>query len=131
MRQGCRVPIQAFFGLSVDVISRTLSDAIKSVKQGVSRRLIGDAEHFWQWRAENEREESMRVDDYYRLPLGTKLETGEIQTCTYCGKNGLAELVEGKTFYTHYQSVGFNGRGAPEIRWIMHPQTVITTTSGE
>jgi|SRR5260370_26918483 len=25
----------------------TLADALKSLKQGVSRRLIGDAEHFW------------------------------------------------------------------------------------
>jgi hypothetical protein len=28
----------------------TLADAIKSLKQVVSRRLIGDAEHFWQKR---------------------------------------------------------------------------------
>ena len=28
----------------------TLADAIKSLKQGVSRRLIGGAEHFWQKR---------------------------------------------------------------------------------
>jgi putative transposase len=28
----------------------TLADAIKSLKQGVLRRLIGDAEHFWQKR---------------------------------------------------------------------------------
>jgi putative transposase len=28
----------------------TLADALKSFKQGVSRRLIGDAEHFWQKR---------------------------------------------------------------------------------
>lgn len=27
-----------------------LSDALKSLKQGISRRLIGDAEHFWQKR---------------------------------------------------------------------------------
>lgn len=27
-----------------------LADALKSLKQGVSRRLIGDAEHFWQKR---------------------------------------------------------------------------------
>src|SRR5215471_19813191 len=26
----------------------TLADAIKSLKQGVSRRLLGEAEHFWQ-----------------------------------------------------------------------------------
>ena len=28
----------------------TLADAIKSLKQGVSRRLIGEAQHFWQKR---------------------------------------------------------------------------------
>ncbi len=28
----------------------TLAEALKSLKQGVSRRLIGDAEHFWQRR---------------------------------------------------------------------------------
>src|SRR6059036_3053186 len=28
----------------------TLADALKSLKQGVSRRLIGDVEHFWQKR---------------------------------------------------------------------------------
>jgi putative transposase len=26
----------------------TLAEALKSLKQGVSRRLIGDSEHFWQ-----------------------------------------------------------------------------------
>jgi len=29
----------------------TLADAIKSLKQGVSRRLLGEAEHFWQKRS--------------------------------------------------------------------------------
>ena len=28
----------------------TLADAVKSLKQGVARRLIGDADHFWQKR---------------------------------------------------------------------------------
>jgi putative transposase len=28
----------------------TLADALKSLKQGISRRLIGDAEHFWEKR---------------------------------------------------------------------------------
>jgi putative transposase len=29
---------------------RTLADALKSLKQGASRRLVGEAEHFWQKR---------------------------------------------------------------------------------
>jgi len=49
-------PLKPGFGLSGDVhwLSKTqehtLADALKSLKQGVSRRLIGDAEHFWQKR---------------------------------------------------------------------------------
>jgi REP element-mobilizing transposase RayT len=49
-------PLKPGFGLSGDVhwLSKTqphtLADALKSLKQGVSRRLIVDAEHFWQKR---------------------------------------------------------------------------------
>jgi len=40
-------PLKPSFGLSGDLF---LADAIKSLKQGVSRRLIGEAEHLWQRR---------------------------------------------------------------------------------
>jgi putative transposase len=49
-------PLKPGFCLSGDVYwlsnehPYTLADALKSLKQGVSRRLIGDAEHFWQKR---------------------------------------------------------------------------------
>ena len=47
-------PLKPAFGLSGDPKQNpkhyTLADALKSLKQGVSRRLIGDAEHFWQKR---------------------------------------------------------------------------------
>ena len=36
--------------LTAEPQRRTLADALKSLKQGVSRRLIGEAEHFWQKR---------------------------------------------------------------------------------
>jgi putative transposase len=36
--------------LSAEPERRLLADALKSLKQGVSRRLIGEAEHFWQKR---------------------------------------------------------------------------------
>jgi putative transposase len=36
--------------LSAEPQRRLLADALKSLKQGVSRRLIGEAEHFWQKR---------------------------------------------------------------------------------
>jgi REP element-mobilizing transposase RayT len=47
-------PLKPDLGLSGEVHSRpqqrTLADALKSLKQGVARRLIGQAEHFWQKR---------------------------------------------------------------------------------
>jgi putative transposase len=43
-------PFKPDFGLSGDAQQRTLADALKSLKQGVARHLIGDAEHFWQKR---------------------------------------------------------------------------------
>ena len=42
-------PLKPSFGLSGNA-HETLADALKSLKQGVARRLIGDAEHFWQKR---------------------------------------------------------------------------------
>ena len=36
--------------LSAEPQRKMLADALKSLKQGVSRRLIGEAEHFWQKR---------------------------------------------------------------------------------
>jgi REP-associated tyrosine transposase len=49
-------PFKPGFGLSGGVQSvsepqlDTLADALKSLKQGVARRLLGDADHFWQKR---------------------------------------------------------------------------------
>ena len=49
-------PLKPGFGLSGDCDwlrrpqDNTLADAVKSLKQGVSRRWIGKAEHFWQKR---------------------------------------------------------------------------------
>jgi hypothetical protein len=60
---------------------------------------------------------NMRITDYTRLPLGTKTDGGEVKTCTHCGKPGLAEEVDGKTYFTHVEAVGFNQQGSPEMRW--------------
>src|SRR5690349_13345459 len=52
-------PFKPVFGLSGNTVNvlwlpnphpQTLADALKSLKQGVTRRLIGNAEHFWQER---------------------------------------------------------------------------------
>jgi hypothetical protein len=47
----------------------------------------------------------MRTTDYTRLPIGTKLEEGEIQKCPYCGKPGYAQTINGKMYYTHSESI--------------------------
>jgi putative transposase len=44
-----RGPLKTGFSSSGD-IPHTLAEALKSLKQGISRRLIGEAEHFWQKR---------------------------------------------------------------------------------
>ena len=44
---GGKSPLKPTSGLNG---APTLADALKSLKQGVARRLIGDAEHFWQKR---------------------------------------------------------------------------------
>ena len=56
----------------------TLADAIKSLKQGVSRRLIGRAEHFWQKRyydfnVRNERQFVEKLRYIHRNPVDARL----------------------------------------------------------
>ena len=64
----------------------------------------------------------MRIDDYEHMPIGTKVDGGEIAKCTQCGKPGLAEISGNKQFFTHYQAVGFDEKGAPVFKWDWHIQ---------
>jgi putative transposase len=57
---------------------KTLADALKSLKQGVSRRLIGDAKHFWQKRyydfnIRNERQFLEKLRYIHRNPVKREL----------------------------------------------------------
>jgi len=57
---------------------RTLSDALKSLKQGVSRSLLDDAEHFWQKRyydfnVRNTRQFSEKLRYIHRNPVNRGL----------------------------------------------------------
>jgi putative transposase len=49
-KDGLNGPPSGLNGPPCELQEATLADALKSLKQGVSRRLIGDAEHFWQKR---------------------------------------------------------------------------------
>lgn len=65
------------------------------------------------------------VEDYFRMPLGTKIENGIIEECPHCGKLGLMEEVSGKKWFTHSQSRGYNENGDPVLTWEMCPKTKI------
>jgi putative transposase len=85
----------------------TLADALKSLKQGVSRRLIGDAEHFWQKR-------------YYDFNIRNYAQF--VEKLRYVHRNpvkaGLCERREDWEWssFRHYTS-GFEGRVEIESEW--------------
>ena len=72
----------------------------------------------------------MKTDDYTCLPVGTRIDNGEIKVCPYCGKNALAEIVNDSTFFTHSQSVGFdeNQRTVVRLDWCPNPMVPSTTS---
>src|SRR5580704_302166 len=86
---------------------RTLADALKSLKQGVSRRLIGDAEHFWQKR-------------YYDFNIRNYLQF--VEKLRYFHRNpvnaGLCERPEDWEWssFRHY-ATGCEGRVEIESEW--------------
>jgi putative transposase len=85
----------------------TLADGLKSLKQGVSRRLIGDAGHFWQKR-------------YYDFNIRDHAEF--VQKLRYIHRNpvkaGLCERPEDWQWssFRHYAS-GSKGRVEIESEW--------------
>jgi putative transposase len=85
----------------------TLADALKSLKQGVSRRLIGDAEHFWQ-----KRYYDFNIRDYGQF----------VEKLRYIHRNpvkaGLCERAEDWEWssFRHY-ATGCEGRVVIESEW--------------
>ena len=85
----------------------TLADALKSLKQGVSRRLIGDADHFWQKR-------------YYDFNIRNYLQF--VEKLRYIHRNpvklGLCERPEDWEWssFRHYVT-GCEGRIEIESEW--------------
>jgi putative transposase len=86
---------------------RTLADALKSLKQGVSRRLIGEAEHFWQKRyydfnIRNHRQFVEKLRYIHRNPV----------------KRGLCEHPEDWEWSSFLQyATGIEGRVEIESEW--------------
>ncbi len=85
----------------------TLADAIKSLKQGVSRRLIGEAAHFWQ-----KRYYDFNVRDYHQ----------HVEKLRYIHRNpverGLCERPEDWAWSSFRQyATGCQGRVEIESEW--------------
>ena len=101
-------PFKPGFGLSGDVQQLpTLADAIKSLKQGVARRLIGNAEHFWQKR-------------YYDFNIRNYAQFVEKLRYIHCNpvRAGLCERPEDWPWssFLHY-AIGAEGRVEIESEW--------------
>jgi putative transposase len=86
---------------------QTLAEALKSLKQGVSRRLIGNAEHFWQKRYYDH-----NVRNYAKF----------VEKLRYIHRNpvkrGLCQRPEDWEFssFRHY-ATGYEGRVEIESEW--------------
>jgi putative transposase len=88
--------------------NESLADALKSLKQGVSRRLIGDAEHFWQKR-------------YYDFNVRNREQF--VEKLRYIHRNpvkrGLCERPEDWQWSSFLQhSSGVDGRVEIESEWV-------------
>jgi hypothetical protein len=66
------------------------------------------------------------VKDYTVLPVGTKLDKGEVQVCSYCRKNGLATKTNDVTFYAH--RVGIAKRKVVENNRLIEETEIIDET---
>jgi hypothetical protein len=60
----------------------------------------------------------LRVKEYTHFAAGTKLENGgEIHTCPHCDRSALLEEVDGRKWFTHSETVGFDSKGNPTLKW--------------
>jgi putative transposase len=93
-----------------------LSEALKSLKQGVSRRLLGEAEHFWQKR-------------YYDFNIRNAGQFSEKLRCIHRNpvKRGLCKQPEDWEWssFRHY-ATGIEGRVEIESGWTARKREVMT-----
>ena len=54
------------------------------------------------------------------LPIGLKIENGEIQVCPYCNRRGKLEVVGGKRWYIHSETVSAEAT-SPAVQCDMCP----------
>ena len=56
------------------------------------------------------------ISDYTVLPMGTKVEGGEVKVCPKCQRRGLNVEMDGHSFCTHYQILQKDDPGNVFIR---------------
>ena len=100
----------------------TLADALKSLKQGVSRRLIGEAEHFWQKRYYdfNIRNHAQFVEKLRYIHRNPGSPASPVLACWGWKpvKRGLCERAEDWEWSSFLQyATGCEGRVEIECKW--------------
>jgi hypothetical protein len=70
----------------------------------------------------------LRIRDYTRLSVGALFEGNKIVACDHCGKPALLEESNGKKWFTHSDTVGFDSDGEPVMLWVSCPPLAPKTT---
>jgi proline racemase len=66
----------------------------------------------------------LRIRDYTRLSVGTAFEGRKIVACDHCGKPAILDDVDGKKWFTHSETIGFDSSGNPIMDWKTCPPLV-------
>lgn len=74
--------------------------------------------------------------DYTVMPLGARIDDGEIKVCPECGRRGLAvdDLDVHKTYYTHVQAISgtvVGGEAFTGLDWHMVEMGASTPPASE
>ena len=56
------------------------------------------------------------ISDYTVLPMGARVEGGEVKVCPKCQRRGLNVEMDGHSFYTHFQILNKDNPGNVFIR---------------
>lgn len=66
-------------------------------------------------------ERVMSTRDFTSLPIGVKVDNGEVRKCPYCNRRGVLEIVNGADWYIHSETIIADPE-SPLLRWDMCPQ---------
>jgi hypothetical protein len=70
--------------------------------------------------------------NYTALPVGMKIDDGEIAVCTECGQNGLRQVSGLKEFFTHVQGSGVDPKTGDLLTgWVMHERLLPQSEGSE